>query len=417
MFYLWYTFTIVKLTLQLKLLPTSEQADALKRTLETANAACDYISQVAWEARTFGKFQVQKLCYQDVRETFGLSSQMVIRALAKVCDAYKLDTETKRTFRPHAAIAYDDRILSFAIPDSSVSIWTLDKRQAIPFVCGERQRALLPFRRGESDLAFVRGNWYLFATCEIEDPDLIDVEGVLGIDLGITNIATDSDGTIYSGSTVKSIRYRHRRLRNKLQKKGTLSAKRRLRMLAGQETRFAKDVNHTISKRIVREAQRTKRAIALENLKGIRMRVRARKSQRTVLHSWSFFQLQANIVYKAALAGIPVVLIDPRNTSRTCPDCGHIAKANRRTQAAFKCVQCGCAGHADTIAAGNISVRGGAVVIQPYVSEANRLPCQRQAAGLWPVRFMTNKRPRRAARCAAHPHRGVLVTYLLDHRA
>lgn len=371
----------MKLTIQLKLLPTPAQADALKRTLETTNAACDYISQIAWDARTFGKFQLQKLCYQDVRATFGLTAQMVIRALSKVGDAYKLDTTTKRTFRPTSAIAYDNRILSFAIPDSSVSIWTVDKRQAIPFVCGEHQRALLPFRQGESDLALVRGSWYLFATCEIADPELIDVEGVLGIDLGITNIATDSDGTVYSGSTVKSVRYRHRRLRNKLQKKGTLSAKRRLRMLAGQEARFAKDVNHTISKRIVREAQRTKRSIALEDLKGIRMRVRARKSQRTVLHSWSFFQLQSNIGYKAALAGIPVVLVNPRNTSRTCPECGHIAKANRRTQAAFKCVQCGYAGHADTIAAGNISVLGGADVMQPHVSEAAGLSSQRQAAG------------------------------------
>src|SRR5206468_2093589 len=156
---------------QLKLLPTPEQADALKRTLETANAACNSISQVAWAARTFGKFALQKLCYQDVRETFGLSSQMVIRALAKVGDAYKLDKETQRSFRPHAAVAYDDRILSFALPDSSVSIWTLNGRQAIPFVCGTRQRQLLISRRGETDLAFVGGNWYLFATCEVETPD------------------------------------------------------------------------------------------------------------------------------------------------------------------------------------------------------------------------------------------------------
>src|SRR5262245_7455119 len=97
----------MKLTAQLKLLPTPEQADMLKRTLETANAACDYISDVAWANSTFGKFALQKLCYQEVRETFGLSAQMTIRALAKVADAYKRDKETKRTFRPLASIAYD----------------------------------------------------------------------------------------------------------------------------------------------------------------------------------------------------------------------------------------------------------------------------------------------------------------------
>jgi putative transposase len=372
----------VMLIAQLKLHPTPEQADMLRRTLEAANAACNYISTVAWETRTFSKFALQRLCYEQVREQFGLAAQMTIRALAKVGDTYRLNKDVKRAFRPHAAIAYDDRILSFALPDSSVSIWSLDGRQSIPFVCGERQRQLLQTRHGETDLVLVRGEWYLFAVCEVEEPEPLDVDDMLGIDLGVTNIATDSDGAIHSGSTIKNVRYRHRRLRNKLQKKGTLSAKRRLRKLAGQEARFAKDTNHTISKRIVREAQRTKRGIALENLKHIRTRVRAKKSQRTVLHSWSFFQLLAFVAYKAQQVGVPLVLVDPRNTSRTCPACGHIDKANRPSQAVFRCTSCGCAGHADVIAAENIRVLGRAAVMQPHVSETPRPSRQRQAAGL-----------------------------------
>ena len=277
----------MKLTIQLKLLPTPTQSDTLLRTLAAANAACDYISQVAWESRTFSKFALQKECYQDVRAMFGLTAQMVIRALAKVGDAYKLDTETRRSFRPTSAIAYDDRILSFAMPDSSVSIWTLDKRQSIPFVCGERQKALLPFRCGETDLAFVGGNWYLFATCEIDAPDPMDVEGVLGIDLGVTNIAVDSDGEVHSGRAIKHVRYRHRRIGTKLQKKGTKRSRSRLKRLAGQEARFAKDVNHCLAKRIVAKAKRTKRAIAVEDLTHIRTLLRARRSQRATLHSWS----------------------------------------------------------------------------------------------------------------------------------
>jgi predicted transposase len=195
----------MKLTAQLKLLPTPEQADMLKRTLETANAACDYISDVAWANRTFGKFALQKLCYRDVRETFGLSAQMTIRALAKVGDAYKLDKETKRTFRPLASIAYDQRILSFALPDSLISIWTLDGRQAIPFIAGRMQRAMLAKAQGESDLLFHRGNWYLLVTCEVEEIDSHDSDDVLGIDLGVTNIATDSDGEVHSGTAVKNV--------------------------------------------------------------------------------------------------------------------------------------------------------------------------------------------------------------------
>jgi transposase len=112
----------------------------------------------------------------------------------------------------------------------------------------------------------------------------------------------------------------------------------------------------------------------------IRSRVRARRSQRATLHSWSFAQLQACILYKALLCGIPVHRVDPRNTSRTCPQCGHIAKANRKTQASFVCTSCGYAGHADVIAAGNIS--GRAPVSVPYCSEAAGPSCQSKAQQL-----------------------------------
>ncbi len=188
----------MRLTIQLKLLPTPEQADALHRTLVRANAACDYISQVAWNARTFGQFPIHRLTYGAVRETFALSAQLTVRCIAKVADAYKLDKHTQRAFAPLGAVAFDERILAYK--SASVSIWTLEGRQAIPFVCGARQKALLAFRRGESDLAFVRGNWYLFATADIETPDPIDVEGVLGIDLGVTNIAVDNDGETTAGA-------------------------------------------------------------------------------------------------------------------------------------------------------------------------------------------------------------------------
>ncbi len=263
------------------------------------------------------------------------------------------------------------------MPDSSVSIWTMDGRAAIPFVCGERQRALLPFRRGESDLVFVRGYWYVFATCEIEAPAPIDVDDVLGIDLGVTNIAVDSDGEVHSGRAIKNVRYRHRRLRNKLQRHGTLGSRRRLRILAGQEARFAKHVNHVLSKGIVAKAKRTKRAIAVEDLTHIRARVRARRSQRATLHSWSFAQLQAFIAYKALGSGILVHRVDPRNTSRTCPFCGHSAKANRQTQSSFVCMSCGFAGLADMIAAENIRVLGRALVSAPHCSDVDGIDSAR----------------------------------------
>lgn len=201
----------------------------------------------------------------------------------------------------------------------------------------------------ESDLVFAFGSWYVFATCEVETPQPIEADRALGIDLGVTNIATDSDGEVHSGKAIQNVRYRHRRLRNTLQKLGTLGSRRRLRKLASQERRFAKHINHCLSKRIGAKAECTKRAIALEELTHIRTRMKARRSQRATLHSWAFAQLRACIVYQSALKGVPVHFVDPRNTSGTCPNCGHCAKENRKTQASFVCTSCHFAGPADVI--------------------------------------------------------------------
>jgi len=230
-------------------------------------------------------------------------------------------------------------------------------RQKMPFVASDHALKLLEGLRGECDVVYRKGEFYLHQCCDVDEPPTDDVDEYLGVDLGIANIATDSDGTFFQGKTVKSVRFRQRRLRTKLQKNGTRSARRRLKKLAGKEQRFATDTNHVISKRIVQTAKDTGRGIALEDLKGIHDRVTARRSQRAILKSWSFAQLRAFIEYKAKLNGVPVVAVDPRNTSRTCPACGHIDKANRKTQSEFSCVSCGFSGLADHIAAINIGSR------------------------------------------------------------
>lgn len=354
----------MKLTAQVKLQTTPEQAQALRETLERANAACDYISAWAWEHQTFGKYAIQKAIYHDVKATFSLTAQVVVRCIAKVADAYKLDRHVQRTFRPTGSIAFDDRILRWYVARSEVSIWTTRGRMKIAFTCGDRQRQLLSSRQGESDLVLVGGSFFLLATCNVEEPEPDDIGGVLGVDLGISNIAVDSDGTVHTGGQVNGLRHRHRRLRQKLQAKGTKSARRLLQKRRRKEARYAKDVNHVISKRIVASAKGTRRAIALEELGGIRDRVTARRAQRATLHSWSFFQLRSFVEYKAALAGVRVIPVDPRNTSRTCPACGHVSKLNRPAQDRFLCRSCGLAGLPDHFAAREIQRRG--AVNHPY---------------------------------------------------
>lgn len=357
--------------MNLKLLPDSEQAAALTETLERANRACNAISALAWREQVFGQYKLHKLAYYQVRADCGLSAQMTVRAIAKVSDAYKLDRKTQRTFRLHGSISYDDRILRYL--DDRVSILTTQGRQTIAYVAGERQRELLASRNGETDLVYRDGHFYLNAVCDVEEPPVMEATDVLGVDLGIVNIAADSDGDTHAGGRVNGLRKRHAKLRARLQSLGSRSAKRLLRKRRRKESRFSRDVNHCISIRLVTKAKRTKRAIALEELKGIRSRIRVRRSQRRQQHSWSFHQLRTFVEYKARLAGVPVLVVDPRYTSQRCPACGSIARSNRRSQALFSCVSCGHAGPADTIAAENIRVLGRASVNMPDVAFPEQL--------------------------------------------
>ena len=167
------------------------------------------------------------------------------------------------------------------------------------------------------------------------------------------------------------MRTRYTQLKSALQSKGTKSAKRHLKRTSGKERKFKTNLNHCISKSkiIVGIAKDTKRAIVLEDLTHFRLkraRTTVRNAQRGRLGKWAFGQLRAFVDYKAKLNGVPVYLIDPRNTSKQCSECGHIDKANRKTQSEFVCAACVHTQNADINAAKNIASR--AVVNQPIVS-------------------------------------------------
>jgi IS605 OrfB family transposase len=345
-------------TEMLKLAPSPEQADALLATMRACNAAATRAAETAFKHRTANKIRLQSIVYAELREEFGVSSQMAVRAISKACEAYKRDKKIRPAFRPLGAIAYDQRILSWKGRDR-VSILTLGGRIIVPVIYQGRWLDVAGTTlRAAADLIYRDGQFYLAVVIDVpEPPQGPEPDEWLGVDLGIVNLATDSDGTTYSGKAVRAVRYRSRKLRARLRSKGTKSARRLLRKRRRKESRFARDVNHVISKKIVREAKDTGRGIKLEDLSGIRDRVTVKKAQRADAHSWGFFQLRQFITYKAALAGVYVVLVDPRNTSRECPECGHIDKANRPSRDRFACKRCGLAGPADHIAARNISGR------------------------------------------------------------
>jgi putative transposase len=205
----------MKLTMQLKLLPTTEQADALLRTMERFNSACDALAAVAFANRCANKVELQKLAYHYIRRDFGLGAQMTVRAIAKVVEVYKRDKDIQPTFRPQGAIVYDERILSWKGSDR-VSIQSNDGRQIMPWVCRAYQRAQLDRVRGQADLICRDGMFFLYVTIDVGDVPEGDPTEYLGVDLGIKNIAVDSDGETYSGAHVRSLRERCFRLRRKL---------------------------------------------------------------------------------------------------------------------------------------------------------------------------------------------------------
>ncbi|WLR44402.1 transposase (plasmid) [Bacillus carboniphilus] len=353
------------LTAKIKIVPDAEQHQYLVETMHCFNKACNRISEIAFQNKTFSKVKIQKLCYYEIRNEFKLSAQLVIRAIAKVAEAYKVSKKTKCTFRSTGAVVYDQRVLSFKGLESA-SISTLYGRINVPMVVSPYHQKVMKGQkiRGQADLIFVDSKFYLMLVFETPDTLLKETEKVLGIDLGIANIAVDSDQQIFSGKKINRLRKRYARIRKKLQAKGTKSAKRKLKQRSKKEKRMVKDMNHQMSKKIVEKASRHCSAIALEDLKNIsklkekKNRKTVSKSQRTLLSNWSFYQLRQFIEYKSQKAGVPVLFVDPSYTSQTCSECGHTDKENRKSQSEFICTSCGYVAHADYNASLNIREKG-----------------------------------------------------------
>ena len=215
------------LTLKLKLQTNKEQEQQLLETMEAFNAACNYISDVAYEKHITGQIGLHKLCYYDVREKFGLSAQLTVRAIGKVKEAYKRDKKKHHKFREHGAVVYDHRIWKFKLADV-INLKTLTERIDIPFVFGDYRTMYINRVRGQADLVYSDGVFYFYICIEVPEPPQGEPDDYLGVDLGIVNIATTSDGKSFSGDKLNNIRARYTSLRGKLQAKGTKSAKRLL---------------------------------------------------------------------------------------------------------------------------------------------------------------------------------------------
>jgi putative transposase len=358
-------------TISIKLNVDGHEA-TLHATQKAFNAAASWIATVCWQEHITNTNTAHHRVYGETRTRFGLGAQLAVCARAKAVESIKA-TKTKQSetcpqFGERGSLRYDARTYRLLSLDR-VSLNTLQGRVVCRLILGQRQHEMLvdsTWKIGGADLVWRRGTYYLNVTQSKDTLEqMIETNETLGVDLGMVQLATDSTGESFSGANVHEVRMRYQKRRQILQRVGTRSAKRHLNKMSGREKRFQTNTNHCLSTTLVQKAVHTRKALALEDLTGIRERVTVRRANRSEQHSWAFYQLRIFLAYKAAWAGVPLRFVDPRNTSRTCSQCGHCEKANRHSQSSFTCQQCGFCLNADYNAAINISR---AVVKQPMVA-------------------------------------------------
>lgn len=209
----------MKLVIHIKLKPDNEQKQSLLNTIKEANTACNELSEYAFENKVFNQFKLHRAKYHAIKSSFNLSAQMVVRCISKCADSYKIDKKKQRVFKELGAITYDVRILSYNIEKRIASIWSVDGRLKIPFI--PYPEKYLPYIKGEADLIYKKGKFYLFQTCEVPEEDIKDVEEWLGVDMGLVEIATLNNGKKFSSKSLNDYREKRQKIRNSVDRSKT----------------------------------------------------------------------------------------------------------------------------------------------------------------------------------------------------
>ncbi|MHA1835632.1 MAG: RNA-guided endonuclease TnpB family protein [Candidatus Odinarchaeia archaeon] len=357
-------------TVVCKLNCTKEEFEKLMKTVVAFRDACNYIRKIAYGNKCFNPVALHHMTYQDVRVKFGLPANLTIRARDRVAKSYKKDKKKLHKFTA-SSMDLDKRLYTLRRNNWTISIATVDKRVKPKLDIGEYQRNLLQNPTKDIKLVYRRDTkeFYIHITILIKVPEP-QGNNPVGVDIGINKLLVASNGFSVNGKPIEYRRQHFRKLRSSLQKKGTPSAKRKLKQLSGREHRWVNTLLHQISRAFVNSLKKGD-YVVMERLNGIRHRCKLRKQQRVTFHSWAFSKLQNMIEYKCLERGIPLVYVEPSYTSQRCPRCGTIDKGNRRSQALFRCVECGFQHNADSVASLNLrelAVGGWAVVVnQPDV--------------------------------------------------
>lgn len=365
------------LTVKLRILPTPEESALLVDTMHAFSDGCNLVSEYVYTSHNLSQSSLNKLFYYRLREELGLRSQMASSVIRAVIAQYRMIRTSqgkwiKPSFKtPQLGLMWN-KDYSFSKDKSLVSVNTLNGRIKLPYFL---HNADLNGKFGTARLVYKHGKFFLHipVTKEIDVLPIDGVSNVVGVDRGIRFLAAtyDSNGNsrFYSGSRVKQKREHYKRLRNELQLVGTPSSRKRLNALGHRENRWMQDVNHCISKALV-ESNPEGTVFVLEDLADIRKSLKkVRKDSRYKLGTWSFYDLEQKLAYKALKHRQLVITVNPAYTSQTCPKCGHISKSNRdKKNHIFICESCGYKSNDDRIGAMNLYRMGIEYLVESQVS-------------------------------------------------
>jgi IS605 OrfB family transposase len=347
---------------------TESDRRLLEQTIDHWQSACNIAVEIAWPEMTDAE-AVQSAGYDVIRERTDLGSQHAILATRQAASTVRSCVEHRKRGRSTSkptftapTVRYDPRCMT-VFDDGTVSLATVESRVrcelALPDEPDGYQDEFLDddaWTLGESTLTVEDGQFrvHLGFRKRIIDQETAEDGTVLGVDLGVENLAVTSTAQFFSGRELQHVCREHARRRRALEKTGTRSAHLTARRIAGQERGYIRNELHEISRAIVDEARSYGcSVIALEELEGIYDVIATTE----FAHRWAYRQLCKFIEYKAEAHGISVEYVDSRYTSQQCSECGHRARRNRPERSRFECANCGLQANADYNAAKNVALR------------------------------------------------------------
>jgi len=347
---------------RIRLQPSKEQLEALRETAKQFTESFNAVCLTGWEQRTGNAYTLHRLTYRSCKDALpALVSDLHIQARQKASEAVRSAISRMKKGRrvscPQSLFCpprYNLHTFKVYWDKGIVNLATTGGRAKIMFTLPEYAQYAAGSPTSTADLIYRKGRFYLHVVVSLPDVAFVSNGQAVGVDLGVTRPAVTSDNRFHGDRHMKEVIKRIFRLRRELQAKGTKSARRHLRSLAGREQRFRRDCDHVLSASILHGIE-PGTTIVVENLTNIRSRVKASRGEaKRRLHSWSFAQLKGFLEYKAEAIGCQVVAVDPRHTSQRCNRCGYTYRGNRKSQSEFLCRKCGFHLNADLQASRNI---------------------------------------------------------------